>query len=191
MARDQVIKIRNQDASARLCAAGASWVELRDSYAIAGSVIACTGVVALALGIASAGDSYAQRSGAATGLLVVAGFLIVAGVVLWATMRCRRRAVVFQLDGVISTPHGLPGYEGWRAVEGNHAGIVSIESRLHRGEYIVVIVSYEGDQVWVSQNLTQDRALKVAVQLSRALSELRSAQAAGARQRAAAQPALF
>lgn len=177
MARDQVIKIREQDASGPLCAAGASWVELRDSYAIAGSVIACTGVVALALGIASAGDSYAQRSGAATGLLVAAGLLIVAGVILWAAMRRRHRAVVFQSDGVIYTPHGLPGYEGWRAVEGNHAGIASIESRLHRGEYIVVMISHEGDQVWVSQNLTQASALKVAVQLTRALAELRLAAA--------------
>jgi len=175
MAHDQIVKIRGQNASGQLTSAGARWVELRDSYAIGGSLIACVGVVALALGIASAGDSYAQRSGAATGLLMVAALLIIIGVAVVVTMRRRLRAVVFQSDGTISAPNGLPGNQSWRKVEGSHRDIVGIESRLHRGEYIVVLVTVDGDQVWVSQNLTQDRALKVAVQLSRALSELRLA----------------
>jgi hypothetical protein len=97
-------------------------------------------------------------------------------------------SLTFGADGraILSTENGF-----YRRDIGAHSSITSIETRgvprrnaapgtLDFGLFGVVLVSVAGDVVWVTRHLQEESALKVAVQLTSALRDLRSERADGA-----------
>lgn len=84
-----------------------------------------------------------------------------------------RRVVLFWRDGTIETPNGLPDRVGMRELPVNHRAIASIElTRECRGTG-VVIYTIEGESIVVGHKLRTADARKVAVQLTKALHQLR------------------
>jgi hypothetical protein len=100
---------------------------------------------------------------------------------LWIRPR-RRRAVCLHASGPVEVPYGTAWYPKPRAISGNFGQIESVEGRadrerhqgrVHEHLYEVVMLFSSGTLIVVSQNLFEETALKVQVQLNHALDALR------------------
>ncbi len=98
-------------------------------------------------------------------------------VLYWQLGPLPRRSVIFERDGHVVTPHGIPG--GGR-IRASQSEIVSIEVGPCRSGLqsdwtsTVKLVSSRGGTTTVSQKLHREEAREVVVWLSHALKEMRS-----------------
>jgi hypothetical protein len=180
--------IRERDAQNRLTAAGFSWPEVSQAWLVAGLFVLGMGTLmavgAMLNGMFTPYHPYAgpPPAGAGPGLLMMG-----LGVLLLVVACLRRRTIIFTVEGDILAPQGLPGQIGRDRVGGHHDSIASLENMQMKDEKGVVrLISYGGDTVYLSGQVHRDTALKVAVQLTKALNEIR--QAGGSRRGGAQRP---
>ena len=93
------------------------------------------------------------------------------------------RSVYFHADGRMETPNGIAHRPFLHEIGGSHAHIVSIEARPQHNQpgaeggwermFEVVFVSAGGDLIYVSRNLREWGAFKVAAQLNQSLAAIR------------------
>lgn len=168
--------IRLRDADGQLVAAGCEWREPNE-WILLGAV-ACGFAGAAALALTPAGFSTSIAGGAA--LLGVSGLM---GWVAWTVAggRFQTRSLVFELDGTMRMPHGVPAFFLRRVVEGHHGEIGTLEKirdeDMQDGKprivHRVAIYGKQGHIVRVSSPLHPDQAHMVAVQLNAALQVVR------------------
>lgn len=179
--------IRETDSDGRrLMQSGAGWSEERlwltyPGISVFNFLMACC-VLTTIIGAINSKDH--------TLWMFVAGTLTVISVGLW--LLCNQfgqseAIVVFHADGTIETPNGLPSHHFTKAIGGNHADIVSIESRRlshphelqtqHSIDYEVRMFFASGSIISVAVNVPADEAHKIAVQLTAALRDMRQSQA--------------
>jgi len=95
----------------------------------------------------------------------------------------RPRSLIFHANGSIEMPEGVPGFWFREWIGGHHECIVSIERVVDDGrngsgkEYRAALYSRGGDVVRITGPVHPDMAHRVAVQLTKALQELRSSEA--------------
>lgn len=161
---NDVNRFRKYDASGKLVAAGFQWQEFNIKVVLAGFCY-----IPLLMWIAY--YFLSNDAGPIQLLLIIA--LAISIAIYIAGSRFRPKSVIFTTDGTIETPFGFGGYKDKR-IGGNHRNIVSIE--VGRREHVQMI-SNDGDTVVITgQELTDITARKVAVQLTKALEEIRRTQ---------------
>lgn len=106
-----------------------------------------------------------------------------------------RKSLRFFRDGRMEGPSRALVNGEWCKMAGDHAGIVSIETRMSPPKpvgkdehpappsYEIVVFMRDGDTWVVGGDLRQDEAHKVTVELTNALARMRESQAAGPRVR--------
>lgn len=166
--------IREFDAAGTLVRSGARWVEPRAQLVTSLNFLGGTALVLSGVGFLLAGVSRMSSGplsfGQTFAMVAVAAFV---GAVAFGT---RQREVMFDAEGGMNTPYGFPGFESQRAVEGDHRSIMSIEQlRTGYKGHVVRLISISGNTVHLAQNLDVTQSLKIAVQLTHALTELRDA----------------
>ncbi len=115
--------------------------------------------------------------------LLVFGLIgIVTSVWLLVSIRGPQRAVYFDDEGEIHVPFGTATYGRMSRVGWHSDEVTSIEARMQYPQpkieggarmFEVILVSSDGELIAVSQNLTEEVALKAAAQLTKALGQLR------------------
>lgn len=179
--------VRERGADGRLSRAGFEWNESRPNLEFNSIVVAMFGGAGLYLSMALSSLPRADLSGFATGSAIVAA----AGFGMAFLIPRRPRAIIFHADGGIGAPYGLPWYPFHLKVHANHSSVMSIEQRDVPNELCRVrLITTGGDVVYVSRNLSDAESLKVAVQLTAALTELRQEQASGGQPVGPANPPL-
>lgn len=105
-------------------------------------------------------------------IIVVAGLACLLVVVLdllsW-------RTIVFTVDGETILPQGLPLRPRVKKLNGHNDNLTSLEIFEDTDGYWVRAFSKGGDTMYIAVVRYQDRARKIAVQLTNALQEIRSA----------------
>lgn len=155
--------IREHDSERRLIATGYQW----DEHSHAQLLLAvATAVSAFYLCIVN----YPIH-----GLKGALPFAATVSVSTWAVlwMWFQRRTVMFHRDGAVLTPYGRPNKLGARRLRIHHASIASIEVTNECDGNGVAIYSVEGDTYIVGHRLRAPDARLVAVQLTKALRDMR------------------
>ncbi|HEV7276529.1 MAG TPA: hypothetical protein VGN80_09605 [Devosiaceae bacterium] len=187
MTRFQCEKIREHDDKGRLVKSGAEWREKRWWLALFGVGVFCLGVAGLLL--AWMFDHLYPGHPAAFNTALLSSPLLLLGIMWAGPSSWRKRALIFHADGRMEMPYGLPYHPFRRAIEGHHKVLISIEQERHADHTSSVTgISTGGDSVGIAKDVTKYQALKVAVQLTRALNELRQDLASGAELSAPALP---
>jgi hypothetical protein len=172
MAKFRADPIRNYTPDGRLVAAGLEWVEGRPYRA--GS-LAVSGGFAVYGAVSCVVMSYISNS--VTCLWVGMFFGLMAVVLFDRLYECRGkpRALVFHDGGAV---FGLPGehFEPHNNGHiGSHTGIANIGIWSVGFEHLIVIYSVDGSACTAARGLDHWQALKVAVELTNALQEIRDA----------------
>lgn len=169
--------IRDHDGNGRLIAAGYQWDEFPH-------------IRLLFIGAVLVSSTYlcvvnSRTGGVAAALpFVLSGAISIAvGTWLW---ECRR-TIVFRRDGNVLAPNGLPNRLGVRRMRIDSAAIASIEVTRECEGAGVAIYTVDGETFVISHKLKSPDARLVAVQLTKALRELRESQATVANFRTAAE----
>jgi hypothetical protein len=155
--------IRQSDDEHRLVETGYHWHELSHDMIW---VAAATFVSALYLSVA-----YYSESNFKAALPFAAVAAIYSDILL--RLLLRRRTVVFRRDGSVRMPYGRPNKIGVRKLRIDHASIASIETTRECEGTGVAIYTVDGQTIIVSHKLRPSSARLVAVQLTKALHELR------------------
>lgn len=166
-------RIRRHDANGSLMEAGYRWDQLR---------------LIEKLGLGGAGTSlivaapvmYVGHSPEGGVACLVAGLALLA---LLVGLQKWPRVIVFTRDGNILTPHGLPGRLFLRKLDFLHTEVVSVELTRDCRDYGVVLFTSEGRTVLVAERMFKADARLVAVQVTKALREMRETMATMASQR--------
>lgn len=179
MTKAPSLKIRNLDTRThRLAEAGYQWKETNQGVQITGWTIMGFSSFAFLLAWAIAG----MRNGSdAASVLMLIGFgMLLVGHMIGNVWAHRMRSIIFEATGPIRAPQGLPLAMHVTELGCRVDEISNIElDRSANGQQAVSIISIEGDTVLVAHNLLPDTARKVAVQLTRALDDLRLSLAEG------------
>ncbi|MCK1281773.1 hypothetical protein IVB46_41820 [Bradyrhizobium sp. 61] len=179
--------IREYDIDGKLVAAGYEWGEPNDliMHLSAGFILAAVGIATI--------SSYVMKTHVLGGLLLLSGSALLgyAGYKL-SKVVFRPRSFIFNLDGAMRMPHGVPEFGRLRAINGHHGKVGTIEKIRDegphggpRGVHRVAMFSKEGHIVRISKALHPDDAHLVSVQLTAALQEIRDEIAWRARARGA------
>ena len=155
--------IRDHDGNGRLIAAGYQWDEFPHMWLLfIGAVL----VSSIYLCVVNS-----RMGGVAAALpFVISGAASIAvGTWFW---ECRR-TIVFRRDGSVLAPNGLPNRIGVRRMRIDSAAIASIEVTRECEGAGVAIYPVDGETFAISHKLKNPAARLVAVQLTRALRELR------------------
>lgn len=167
-------RIRRHDANGSLMEAGYQWDQLR---------------LIEKLGLGGAGTSLIVAAPVMyVGHSPQGGFAcLAAGLALLAILIALQkwpRIVMFTRDGSILTPHGLPGRPFLRREDFLHTDVVSVELTRDCRDYGVVLFTSEGRSVLLAERMFKADARLVAVQVTKALREMRESMAviAGKRQ---------
>lgn len=154
-----VLPIRRKDDQGNLIAAGAEWIEDGDNSPwLIKAVKVCVGGLAVFAGFHFFGWA------AALAILAAAAYF------LTATERTDR-AIIFELDGRIDAPAGIPADRRMRVVSGNHGHLTNIEPE----HQFVTGFSASGRKVNLAKALDKEHAHTIAVQLNAALYAIRDA----------------
>lgn len=168
--------IRLRDPEGTLIAAGCEWSEPNE-WIMAGAVL-CTlaGAAALIVGPGT------LKTDIAGGIAILsAGGVLFRFAWIIGDGRFQTRSLIFELDGTMRMPQGVPDYFFRRLIEGHHGNIGTVEKirdedmqegkpcAIHR----VAIYGREGHIVRVTSPLHPDQAHMVAVQLNAALQAVR------------------
>jgi hypothetical protein len=88
----------------------------------------------------------------------------------------RQRSIIFESDGRILAPDGLPSFESFKEVQGHHDDIQSIEVQPNAmaGGCNVFFYSYHGNIVTLSGITNYNSAYKISTELNIALREIRN-----------------
>lgn len=164
---------RRHDTNGSLMEAGYQWDQLR---------------LIEKLGLGGAGTSlifaapvmYVSHSPQGGFACLSAGFALLA--ILMALQKWPR-VIVFTRRGHILTPHGIPGRLFLRKLDFLHTELVSIELTRDCRDYGVVLFTSEGRTVLVAERMFKADARLVAVQMTKALREMRETMATMASQR--------
>lgn len=162
----------DRDDTGKIVRAGASWGETRP-FLEQFSIKAGMGSFVLLLG----GFVYPPMLG-----FGIVGLLISLGVLFF--LPAPERALYFQNDGRMITPHGIFYRPMSPQIGGHHDHIVSIEARMQRDQpnadapnwdkmFEVIILSNGGDLIILSRNCHEGDALRAAAQLTHALNDIR------------------
>lgn len=154
--------IRNRDRDGRLLLSGYQWTEMAWHQAfklVAGGAAA---VIATPIAVAAHGPS---------------GFALLLFTALClanlAYKRNRLRVITFDREGRVRAPNGLPWFFWRRDLPISHATITSIEALQDREQSNVAIYTAEGQTFIVGELQRLGDARLVAVQLTKALHEIR------------------
>ena len=154
--------IRKRDRQGRLLLSGYQWNELAWHQALKLIAGGAAAVTATPIAVAAHGPSCFS-------LLLFAAFCLVN----LAYKGNRLRVVAFDREGRVLARNGLPRRFWKRVLQINHASITSIEA-LREGEWVgVAIYTSEGQTFIVSELQRLGDARLVAVQLTKALHEMR------------------
>jgi len=159
--------IRRHDTDGRLIKAGYRWDQLR---------------LIEKLGLGGAGTSlivaapvmYVGHSPQGGFACLIAGLALLA--ILMAIQKWPR-VVIFTRDGDVLTPHGLPGRMFLRKLDFLHTEVVSVELTRDCRDYGVVLFTSEGRSVLLAERMFKADARLVAVQVTKALREMRETMA--------------
>lgn len=171
-------KIRNFDANNYLVQAGYQWTESSVPLQIGGWLAMAASFLPFMIGMLAA-----NMPGGGAGLLIFGGIglaMLIGGHMVANVWAHRARSLIFESGGDIRVPHGIPFTGHARTLTCRVDEVANIE--LHPGynqDTGVALLSTEGDTVLVAHNLKTDSGRKVAVQLTRALEELRLSLAEG------------
>ena len=110
--------------------------------------------------------------------------VFVAGLMVWYLKH--PRVVIFRRDGAILTPHGVRRQFGVRKLKCQHWEVASIELCGQGEDCGVMLYTSEGVSVLLADDMHQGDARLVAVQLTKALREMRESMAVLASQKPAA-----
>lgn len=169
-------RIRRHDDDGRLAEAGYRWDQLR--------LIEKLGLAALsAAAIILAPFMYVGHSPQASVAFAMAGLGLLA---IFVVLQKWPRTVVFTREASVLTPHGLPGRLFLRRLDFPHTEISSIEATRNCRDYGVVIFTTEGRTILLAERMFKADARLAAVQLTKALREMRESIAtiAGKREQA-------
>jgi hypothetical protein len=170
MADTLTTDIRTHDKAGSLIASGVNWSEER-AWAT-GSVLTLLFLLAILEMLVLVVLAVARNG-------IVLSIFIAIGLVMFGLWRLamsvgrRRRELVFHADGRMTAPLGLPGYERYREIPGDHAHVSSIEMNKVHTEHTVEMYWQNGHTTIVAHHLTDWQARKIAVSLSNALRGLR------------------
>lgn len=157
-------RFRKFDAAGNLVAAGYQWREFNRMVILAGF-----GYLPV---IAWAAYYLLSRDAGPIQLFTIIGLAAVITIYIREN-GVRPKSVIFTMSGAIETPFGFGQFKDKR-IGGNHRNIVSIEVGRHE---TVHLISSEGDTIIVTgQELGPATTRKIAVQLTKALEEIRRAQ---------------
>ena len=154
--------IRERNDEGTLCGSGYQWDEQRLSRQFASAAAPAAGVIV--------GIGIVPQHPALGFLALVFGLALLTAVF---HRRVRERVVIFLRDGEISTPHGTPQRFFRSRLSFNHDAIASIELTSDCEGFGVMLFTTEGQSVLLSQRMHKADARFVAVQLSKALREMR------------------
>lgn len=157
------LPIRHRDSEHRLVETGYHWHELPHDRVW---LVAATGASALYLSV-----TYYSEANFKMALPCAAVAAIYADILL--RLLLRRRSVIFSRDGSVRMPYGRPNKLGVRKLRINHASIASIETTQECEGTGVAIYTVDGQTILVGHKLRTSSARLVAVQITKALHELR------------------
>lgn len=172
-------KIREYDAEGRLIAAGFLWYEMREWPKTVFHVVGTLPFVLLLAACVTAGPDITPR----LPVMGVLAAILVASFLPLVFFGFRQRAVIFHADGRTGTPYGIPYARGAKELF-PHSEMLSIEASGPN----VILYSTEGLSFSVGQRLDGWVARLIAVQLNKALTELRESQANARRARSEPRP---
>jgi hypothetical protein len=159
--------IRRYDDDRRLLEAGYRWDQLR--------LIEKLGLAGAGAGLICAAPfmyvSHSPQAGFACLIAGVALLALLAGLQRWPRM------IVFTREGHILTPHGLPGRPFLRRLDFPHTQVVSVELTRDCRDYGVVLFTNEGRTVLLAERMFKADARLIAVQVTKALREMRESMA--------------
>jgi len=165
--------VRERDIRGQLTAAGYCWAERFEDILPA---LAGPSAIAIVIGVAQLFNHTATWM-TALGPIIFGCI----GLPLSVWFSVLERAVIFERNGRIAFPHGTFGSFWKRAFYRPHQDIASIEvtpQNYHgRSRFSVALFTVHGETWIVSGNLSNAQARLVAVQLTRALKELRDSMA--------------
>lgn len=159
-----------------LTESGYVWDEVRFKFYVLLALVAACGVIASTVAMLHRGFTDA--------LVVLIPALTLLVPVVWVYRR--PRTVVFRRDGAILTPHGVRGRLGVRKLRFPHWEIASIELCPQGEDFGVMLFTTEGASVLLAKDMYNGDARLVAVQLTKALREMRESMAVLASQKRAA-----
>jgi hypothetical protein len=195
MTAPKVEPVRHYDEHGRLLAAGVLWSEYAASAELMCQIALGVGFTILfpALVYLCASLLFSKSSGyeLTAAIIFMAGMAIIAiALADWRERKWRQlRALVFYRDGLMHTPYGIPSDKAWDKVAGHHDIVRSIELEKARVGLpaplrdrldAVTMYSHEGTQVTLGRHLCPSISMIVAVQLNKALQDIRKAAAAPA-----------
>jgi hypothetical protein len=162
--RNEDGRFRKFDTAGKLVAAGYQWREFNRMVILAGF-----GYLPL---LAWAAYYMLNRDAGPLQLFTIIGLAAVITIYISGN-GFNPKAVIFTMSGAMETPFGFGNFKDKR-IGGNHQNSISIEV----GRYETVhLISSEGDTIIVTgQELGATTARKVAVQMTKALEEIRRAQ---------------
>jgi hypothetical protein len=179
--------IREHDTGGKLIAAGYRWGEHNDLIASlsAGCMLAAVGIALISL--------HVMKTNLLGGALLLIGCALLGYAGYYVSKAVfRPRALIFELDGAMRMPHGVPQSWRRRAIDGHHGNIGTIEKVRDVGPqggprviHRVALFGKGGRIIRISKALHPDDAHLVAVQLTAALQAIRDEIAWSARQREA------
>ena len=168
--------IRMNDREGRLASAGAAWREESKfgMYASAIMIIFFVGGFVCSISILMDG-----RHGLEWLWLPVASIIGFVATCSDAPESClKRRGILFRRDGSVYVPYGIPFDRRAGDLAWTQDIFRSIEVRkVREHDYAVDIHTSEGDAIMIAWRMNEGTARKLAVQLTRALRELREATA--------------
>lgn len=156
--------IREYDSRGQLVAAGFQWDERPEFWLILSVLLAPVVLSGATLKFALDGDFVIAMRFLMAAL--ASGWLCVW---LWSW----RRSIVFYRDGRVMAPGGIPERFGIRKLRLNNDRVTSIEVMNHHDDIYIAIFTSEGETFIVSHCMRSGDARLVAVQLTKALRELR------------------
>jgi hypothetical protein len=154
--------IRNRDGNGRLVLSGFQWTETAWHETLKLTAFAAAAVIATPIAVSAHGP-------AGFSLLLFTAFCLASLVY----KRNRLRVIAFDREGRVRAPNGLPWFFWRRGLPFSHATITSIEALQDGERNNVAIYTSEGQTFIVSELQRLGDARLVAVQLTKALQEMR------------------
>ena len=181
-------QIRDYDDHGRLVRAGFAWSELRHPFA------ALLWQVAFTFGGIGIAQLVIDRllMGYAPAIFAIGGSIacLIGGIAFLLAMSARRsrREMIFALDGSVRTPCGTLAYGRKRVLPFRQDAIANIQAKARGKDFILLIIGTNGGDAVISSQLDESVARMAAVQLTKALDDLRVGQLKPLTPTAAAQP---